>query len=347
MDNNIKNINSKNIVFIIGNGFDLNLGLKTSYYDFVKWYTKIDSNDNQPVQFLKDHIDIEDFKWGDLELKLGEYTKLFNNHDEFYKAYCDMGEKLMLYLSVEENKYFEKTNIQKRAIAHGFIDDILVFLTKNKLLYEGKIQIDIITFNYTTILDNIVEFINDSEDLKKILRDKNINIRSLCHCHGNLKSQKICFGVDNYSQIKNQRIFEKHIRYMEQMIKPKRNDYLENTDKDKSIELIHNADCVIVYGCSLGKTDEFWNEQIKIFLGAKEVIDSYYIPKLYFGELNDEELKRNLYMHSYKQKPISTFDADSIEFEDEIRDDISFKDDRRIKIVYSNIFESIKKSVFK
>ena len=318
MGNMEKNENLKNIVFIIGNGFDLNLGLNSSYYEFVDWYIKLDSNNDKSIQLLKGNIDVEEIKWGDLELKIGEYTNLYDNYNEFYRAYCDMGEKLMLYLSVEENKYFEKTDIQKRAIAHGFIDDILVFLTKNKLLYEGKIQVDIITFNYTTILDSIGNIINDSEDLKKILRDKNVSIRSLSH-----------------------------IRYMEQMIKPKRNEYLENADKDKSIELIHNADCVVVYGCSLGETDEFWNKQIKVFLGAKEVIDSYYMPKLYFGELNDEELKRNLYIYSHQQKPISTFDADSIEFEDEIRDSISSKDDRRIKIVYSNIFESIKKAVFK
>lgn len=27
-----------NIVYLIGNGFDLSLGLKTSYSDFIRWY---------------------------------------------------------------------------------------------------------------------------------------------------------------------------------------------------------------------------------------------------------------------------------------------------------------------
>jgi len=27
-----------NIIYIIGNGFDINLGLKTRYVDFYKWY---------------------------------------------------------------------------------------------------------------------------------------------------------------------------------------------------------------------------------------------------------------------------------------------------------------------
>ena len=29
-----------NITFMIGNGFDRNLGLKTTYSDFIKWYKK-------------------------------------------------------------------------------------------------------------------------------------------------------------------------------------------------------------------------------------------------------------------------------------------------------------------
>ena len=29
-----------NITFLIGNGFDLNLGLATAYSDFVKYYTQ-------------------------------------------------------------------------------------------------------------------------------------------------------------------------------------------------------------------------------------------------------------------------------------------------------------------
>ena len=34
-----------NIAFVVGNGFDRALGLKTSYYDFLQEYIKIKSDD--------------------------------------------------------------------------------------------------------------------------------------------------------------------------------------------------------------------------------------------------------------------------------------------------------------
>ena len=35
-----------NITFLIGNGFDLNLGLATAYSDFVKYYKETDAEKN-------------------------------------------------------------------------------------------------------------------------------------------------------------------------------------------------------------------------------------------------------------------------------------------------------------
>lgn len=34
-----------NVTFLLGNGFDLNLGLSTSYKDFYSYYTKKEPND--------------------------------------------------------------------------------------------------------------------------------------------------------------------------------------------------------------------------------------------------------------------------------------------------------------
>lgn len=344
MENTEKIEKRKNIVFIIGNGFDLNLGLKTSYYDFVKWYTKIDSNDNQPVQFLKDHIDIEDFKWGDLELKLGEYTSLYDNYEEFYKAYCDMGEKLMLYLSLEENKYFQLMDTQKRAIAHSLIDDILIFFTKNNLFSNDDIEIDIVTFNYTAILDEIVNLINERDDLKEILQRKKVNIHLPIHCHGILNRRKICFGVDNYSQIINQKIFEKHSRFIEQMIKPKRNKAINEKNMLEAEKIIKNSDVIVIYGCSFGETDYSWLKKIKQRMGATIYYNVFDGERIEFEETNikDDIILIN---YSYKKIPKSTFDADFFEFRDIIREKYAFKDDKRVIVSDINIFETIRNKI--
>ena len=42
-----------NITFMIGNGFDLNIGLKTRYKDFILEYLKIDTKDDMLKKFKK------------------------------------------------------------------------------------------------------------------------------------------------------------------------------------------------------------------------------------------------------------------------------------------------------
>ena len=62
-----------NITYIIGNGFDVNLGLKTRYQDFYDYYQNQPSP-SEEVKQLKAHIDRNKENWADLELALGEYT---------------------------------------------------------------------------------------------------------------------------------------------------------------------------------------------------------------------------------------------------------------------------------
>ena len=44
-----------NITFIIGNGFDLNLDLKTKYIDFYNYYFSIES-EKKPIQDFKAYL---------------------------------------------------------------------------------------------------------------------------------------------------------------------------------------------------------------------------------------------------------------------------------------------------
>ncbi len=60
-----------NILFLIGNGFDINIGLKSKYIDFYKYYNSIKS-DNEIITALKESLSINDENWSDLETALGE-----------------------------------------------------------------------------------------------------------------------------------------------------------------------------------------------------------------------------------------------------------------------------------
>lgn len=50
----LKQIYTMNITYLIGNGFDLNLGLKTRYRDFYDYYVKQPSNDDLIKKFKND-----------------------------------------------------------------------------------------------------------------------------------------------------------------------------------------------------------------------------------------------------------------------------------------------------
>ena len=58
------------ITFLIGNGFDINLGLKTRYSDFYDYYKYRATKDSVILRWM--HEDDDKGNWADLETALGE-----------------------------------------------------------------------------------------------------------------------------------------------------------------------------------------------------------------------------------------------------------------------------------
>ena len=86
-------------LYIIGNGFDLNLGLKTSYKDFYQHYMSVEST-TKSIADLKDSISMDYSSWSDLELALGQYTIELKTLDEFDEVFEDIGAQLGVYLKL-------------------------------------------------------------------------------------------------------------------------------------------------------------------------------------------------------------------------------------------------------
>lgn len=70
------------ILYLIGNGFDVNLGMKTKYTDFYKFYQEIET-ESTILKNLKKNINRKVITWSDLELRLGEYTQSLKTDEEF------------------------------------------------------------------------------------------------------------------------------------------------------------------------------------------------------------------------------------------------------------------------
>ena len=109
----------RKIVLVLGNGFDLNLGLKTSYKDF--WESEFCPND-YPAPLIK-HLnerwddDLEAVRWYDLENELMNY----------YRKVSFPGSKVEVITS-EEEQFVKKVN--PAYLSHGIDNKYIMRLTR-------------------------------------------------------------------------------------------------------------------------------------------------------------------------------------------------------------------------
>lgn len=167
-------------VYIIGNGFDLNLGLKTSYRDFVTsdiFYDRIKSGNS-----LFDHLnDINiNSNWIDIEKELIIFSR--NKSGKYFlRDYKELCALLKQYI---KNIDLSQINTHSRAY-NLFSND------------ETEDQVTIINFNYTETISKVFESkLNREYDNVKI-----INI------HGSVKADEIIFGVDDTANINEDHTF--------------------------------------------------------------------------------------------------------------------------------------------
>ena len=125
-----------NITYLIGNGFDIKLGLKNRYIDFYKSYVAMPSETDPLVvktfkaeinDFIKKELNKEDIgiDWRDLEVALGKYTSNVPL-EEFDTLYFDIIEHLKSYL-IAEYEYFDARYIRSEDFLKYLADPITNF----------------------------------------------------------------------------------------------------------------------------------------------------------------------------------------------------------------------------
>lgn len=261
-----------NIVYIIGNGFDLNLGLKTSYQDFYKFYDKQDSSGKKVIKELKESIKSDIETWSDLELSLGRYTSSLESSDHVKMIIFDIVEKLCIYLEKEQDKIdYSKLN------RNVFINDLLnpekylskrdqdeLRVWKQRWNNNSKINLHILTFNYTKTIEKILgqEISHVQIGLKE---NKSAILGGIEHIHGFIDERPV-LGVNDVDQIGNEEFYQLQ-EVVEVIVKPIHNQELGHTRDDYCIQLIKNANLVCVFGSSIGETDKKWWEEIGYRVG--------------------------------------------------------------------------------
>lgn len=260
------------ITFLIGNGFDLNLGLNTKYTDFYPLYL------HHPG-FAADDPDLLLFKkllerggsydhWADFERALGVHTTEapLNEEASLRKCLQDFKRQFARYLRSEEDRIdFELCGgeLAKKLIEHLFSHTrFLEPQPRNALRaafaasgFSGSRgdTYNILNFNYTTVIDRLLSAAGG--DLSS--RD---SLGQVLHVHGTHTAGMI-MGVDNLEQVANPTLFS-HPRRQRLLLKPLLNQQA-GPDSDRIARTcIQNSSEICIFGMSLGVTDAVWWKRI-------------------------------------------------------------------------------------
>ena len=258
-----------NLLYIIGNGLDIQYGLKTKYSHFYEYqlpkYQEKQKN-SKYVNVIYDNIQKDKENWSDMELSLGELTKNSEiDEEKFMQDLDDVNEDLNNYLRSEQDK-FEVTS--KNITTENELANLLKFIPEkdverisdylNNMNYTTD-QIRILTFNYTNILDNLIEKVTSPVNNTFRSNSNGCSIGTVEHAHGTLEFALI-LGVSEESQL-NIEYKDENRKYL---IKESLLSEVRENRNIKNDNLINWADMIIIFGTSIGATDNYiWNKIAK------------------------------------------------------------------------------------
>lgn len=219
-------------LLIVGNGFDLSMGFKTSYGDFMQSSYFPNKETSSLCSYLYDQYE-ENMGWIDIENELSEFSRMLTTKklnakkinatldiESFREEYDELKSSLKFYLQEETKRAFcpSPENHAKRVI--------------DQLPAGSKI----ISFNYTSIIERLTwDKFKDSKG-------------NLLHIHGSLAPyDDIVFGVEDSAKLSKEHVF------LYKAYSP----YLK---VQKFSDWLNSAERIIFYGYSLGDTDRQYFE---------------------------------------------------------------------------------------
>lgn len=250
-------------LLILGNGFDLDLGYKTSYKDFLDAgkdnamsyfpFVRGGYDYNSLGRFLLQHTSIE--KWYDLEQLLAEYGESKRGEDasqveDDKRDYQKLCKGLLKYLlSIDYSK------VNKNSVAAKILS------ASNNCVAPTKIY----SFNYTDIYENA-----------KYL---GISISEPVYVHGSIKNKDIILGAGEYAKL------DKNCDFLY-----KANQHI---NPDRLLYDLESYNDIVIFGLSLSKTDypyfkDFFNRL------TKRSVDNGYVRIITKDLPSEESILRNL-----------------------------------------------------
>ncbi len=247
------NNNQYEVALVIGNGFDLNLNLETSYSNYLEsniFQTSFSDAKEGSLKWelFKKYSENKEneLKWIDLEVFLKEYFSERFVRETPRKQFEDLVENISLYLKTIE---LPDSGTYKNKQTYQLLNEI-----KDK-------NFIILNFNYTN-------------SVKKILKDLNVDngiiSKRLIHVHGSLDKKNIIVGVDEkFNQLRSTSFLRKisNINFINNNIN----------------EIFENSENVVLFGHSLGETDHSYFDDFLINRSKERSNDKKGIFVFYHG----------------------------------------------------------------
>lgn len=213
------------IALVIGNGFDLNLGLETSYSNYLEsdTFNEIFSSSNEKSLAWQLFDEYErnksnNNKWIDLELYLKTFYASNSQFDKKRNDFDLLVENISKFL---DNLKVPDIEIMRTTYAYKLIKSI-----KDK-------NFIILNFNYTKSLKIILQDLNISEEKIKT---------NLISVHGEIEKKNIIIGVDEGFEQTKETVFVR---------KASNENFLTNNIS----KILDNSENILFFGHSLGETD--------------------------------------------------------------------------------------------
>ncbi len=257
------------LLYLIGNGFDLHVGLKTAYPSFLKYYleqplpTNIDEEGLGYITRLKDDIKGNIKLWSALELQYGKHmSKLGKGNadhilEELDIINDDIRDNLSKYIAQQDDKSFFTDDASKIFVKdiitpelhlRDFEKNTLAFQKTNSWSVTANV-VDIVSFNYTHTIEHLL-------GKAPVQASNGFTINAPVHVHG-YHDNRMIMGVDNINQIGNDEL--KRLTYAtETLVKSQCNHTYGVSHTDQTTSLINSAQLICIYGLSFGDTDKTW-----------------------------------------------------------------------------------------
>lgn len=266
-----------NITYLVGNGFDLHLGMNTSPKAFLSHFVEQGEAGADPhAKKLAQTIATEGIDtWADFEMSIGSHSRHFSDTDSDIEEYLSEVESLERsladWLRMEDKKVTDNLLDEKTSGIFSAFADVEHLLARDGVYVNNgtgdEDTINFLCFNYTSAFVKVL-----SKSARSGIWDNSGHSHDLGRVifpHGTLGSLLVC-GVDGSDQIANA-----SWRSNEDVAASVVKETIQRDDNFSfdidAMDVIDRSDIICVFGMSLGQSDRRWWRRIAYSLMAKNL----------------------------------------------------------------------------